>query len=72
MRQNVVLELGMLLAKLGREKVAILLKESDDFEKPSDIHGLVYIPFQSKVDECGISLLRELSRAKITIDQSRI
>lgn len=36
-RQNVVLELGMFLSKLGRERVAILLKESEDFEKPSDI-----------------------------------
>ena len=42
-RQNVVLELGMFLAKLGREKVAILLKEDIEFEKPSDIHGLIYI-----------------------------
>lgn len=33
-RQNVVLELGMFLAKLGREKVAILLKESLNFERP--------------------------------------
>ena len=35
-RQNVVLELGMFLAKLGRNKVAILLKEDKNFEKPSD------------------------------------
>ena len=47
-RQNVVLELGMFLSKLGREKVAILLKEAPDFERPSDIHGLIYIPFQNK------------------------
>lgn len=36
----VPLELGMFLSKLGRDKVAILLKEDRDFEKPSDIHGL--------------------------------
>ena len=36
-RQNVVLELGMFLAKLGRNRVAILWKEAADFEKPSDI-----------------------------------
>lgn len=47
-RQNVVLELGMFLAKLGREKVAILLKESLNFERPSDIQGLIYIPFEKK------------------------
>jgi Predicted nucleotide-binding protein containing TIR -like domain len=71
-RQNVVLELGMFLSKLGREKVAILLKESADFEKPSDIQGLIYIPFQSKVDEVSISLIRELSRQGYSIDTSRL
>lgn len=71
-RQNVVLELGMFLSKLGRERVAILLKESPDFERPSDIQGLVYIPFQNKVDEVSISLIRELSRQGYTIDSSRI
>ena len=59
-RQNVVLELGMFLAKLGRNKVAILLKENKNFEKPSDIQGLIYIPFQNKVDEVAINLIREL------------
>ena len=71
-RQNVVLELGMFLAKLGRNKVAILLKEATDFEKPSDIQGLIYIPFQNKVDEVSISLIRELTRQGYTIDTSKI
>lgn len=71
-RQNVVLELGMFLAKLGREKVAILLKESVNFEKPSDIQGLIYIPFQSRVDEVAINLIRELSRQGYNIDSSKI
>lgn len=71
-RQNVVLELGMFLSKLGRERVAILLKESPEFEKPSDIQGLIYIPFQNKVDEVSISLIRELSRQGYTIDSNRI
>ncbi|MBR6051055.1 MAG: nucleotide-binding protein [Clostridia bacterium] len=71
-RQNVVLELGMFLAKLGREKVAILLKEDSNFEKPSDIQGLIYIPFQNKVDEVSISLIRELSRQGFSIDSTKI
>lgn len=71
-RQNVVLELGMFLSKLGREKVAILLKESENFEKPSDIQGLIYIPFQTKVDDVSISLIRELSRQGYSIDSTRI
>jgi predicted nucleotide-binding protein len=62
----------MFLSKLGREKVAILLKEAPDFERPSDIHGLIYIPFQNKVDEVAISLIRELSRQGYSIDSNRI
>ncbi len=72
LRQNVVLELGMFLAKLGRKHVAILLKEVDDFEKPSDIHGLVYISFQNKVDEVSIRLIRELSQQGYIIDTTKI
>lgn len=71
-RQNVVLELGMFLAKLGRERVAILLKEAPDFERPSDIQGLLYIPFPNKVDDVSLSLIRELSRQGYTIDTSRV
>lgn len=36
-RQNVVLELGMLLAKLGRPRVAILMRKTEAMERPSDI-----------------------------------
>lgn len=71
-RQNVVLELGMFLAKLGRDKVAILLKEDAGFEKPSDIQGLIYIPFERKVDEVAINLIRELSKQGYNIDSSKI
>lgn len=71
-RQNVVLELGMFLAKLGRNRVAILWKEATDFEKPSDIQGLIYIPFKDKVDDVSVSLIRELSRQGYKIDSGRI
>lgn len=71
-RQNVVLELGMFLAKLGRERVAILLKEDRDFEKPSDIQGLVYIPFTNKVDETTVGLVKELSNQGYVIDNKKL
>lgn len=41
-RQNVVLEHGYLMAKLGRENTLALKK--DNVETPSDIQGLVYTP----------------------------
>ena len=60
-RQNVVLELGMVLARLGRPRVAILHKQSVDL--PSDIAGLIYIPFQERVDEVKTALFKELQSA---------
>lgn len=63
-RQNVILELGMVLARLGRARVAILYKES--VERPSDIDGLLYLPFKERVDETKASLFRELRAAGYT------
>ena len=71
-RQNVVLELGMLLAKLGRSKVAILLKNDENMERPSDIQGLIYIPFTNDVKETIIDLVKELSNNGYTIDNRNL
>ena len=62
-RQNVVLELGMVLSRLGRRRVAILLKESHSMEKPSDIQGLLYIPFKDRIEEARLQLSKELDAA---------
>jgi predicted nucleotide-binding protein len=65
-RQNVVLELGMFLATIGRKRVAILHK--GNVELPSDIHGLVYIPFQKHVSEAKQTLAAELQEAGFQIN----
>ena len=68
-RQNVVLELGMLLAKLGRERVAILLKDQTHMERPSDIQGLVYIPFKDNLQkDAGPNLAKEMTEQGYKID----
>lgn len=54
-RQNVVLELGMVLSRLGRHRVAILVK-GEKIEKPSDIDGLIYIPYKENVKEVATDL----------------
>ncbi|MDO8559558.1 MAG: nucleotide-binding protein [bacterium] len=41
-RQNVILELGYFIGRLGRGKLCVLYH--DGVEMPSDINGLVYIP----------------------------
>lgn len=62
----------MFLSKLGRDKVAILLKEDRDFEKPSDIQGLIYIPFSNRVDDVTVSLVKELSNQGYNIDNKKL
>ena len=60
-RQNVVLELGMVLARLGRRRVAILVNQG--VERPSDIDGLIWIGFERDVDEAKLKLLQSLQAA---------
>jgi hypothetical protein len=64
-RQNVMLELGFFLGKLGRGRVCALHK--GDVEIPSDYSGVLYIP----MDEAGaweIKIAKELKAAGIEID----
>ena len=66
-RQNVVLELGMVLSHLGRRRVAILVK-GNELEKPSDIDGLVYISYEEEVSEAATTLGAALATAGFNID----
>lgn len=68
-RQNVVLELGMLLALLGRKRVAILLQQIANMERPSDIQGLLYIPFKDDIEkDAGLLLAKEMVTQGFSID----
>ncbi len=72
-RQNVVLELGMLLSRLGRSRVAILLKQQANMERPSDIQGLIYIPFKDDLQrEAGTILAKEMAAQGYRIDVARL
>lgn len=72
-RQNVVLELGMLLSKLGRARVAILLHQQENMERPSDIQGLIYIPFKDNLErDAGLLLAKEMAHAGYKIDVAKI
>ena len=60
-----------LAAASGRERVAALYAGDDDFDKPSDYDGVLYIP----VDERGqwkFGLLQELKAAGIEVDANLI
>ncbi len=60
-RQNVILELGIFVGKLGRDKVMIL-KRGDDLEDPSDLRGVVCTPFDSH-EGWKLKLVNELKAA---------
>ena len=59
-RQNVILELGFFLGKLGRESGRILLLYKGPLEIPSDIAGVEYIDITNGVRSAGEDIRREL------------
>lgn len=71
-RQNVVMEMGMLFARLGRKKVAILFKNVENMEKPSDIQGLMYMPFTDDVKEVTVDLAKEMKKNGYYLDISKL
>jgi predicted nucleotide-binding protein len=71
-RQNVVLELGMLLQVLGRTRVAILIKDVQNMERPSDIQGLIYLPFADAVNDIKVVLAKEMVKQGFKIDISKL
>ena len=60
-RQNVILEWGYLMAKVGRRRVACLVKEQ--VEMPSDLHGIVRINIGADVKSSAPEIARELRAA---------
>lgn len=68
-RQNVILELGYFIGRLGKNRVCALKR--GEVEIPSDFDGVVYEPF----DEFGgwkSKLARELDAAKYVIDWAKV
>lgn len=69
-RQNVVLEMGMLIAAVGRPNVAILKK--GHLEVPSDAQGIIYIPFNDHVKETVPKLADRLREAGFVLGPEAI
>jgi len=57
-RQNVILELGMLISALGRDKIIVLRHEG--VEIPSDMSGIFYIEFKEHVKETVHKMAKRL------------
>jgi predicted nucleotide-binding protein len=68
-RQNVILELGYFIGKLGRSRVCALHVEG--VEILSDFHGVVYVPY----DAAGgwrLELASEIRAAGLPVDLNRV
>ncbi len=65
-RQNVVLEMGMLISALSRPNVAILKK--GHLEVPTDANGILYIGFDEHVKETVPRLAERLNHSGFQID----
>lgn len=68
-RQNVILELGYFIGRLGRDRVCALKK--DDIELPSDFSGVVYTAYDGSSEGWKMKLARELKAAGLAIDLER-
>ncbi|WP_338754862.1 nucleotide-binding protein [Bacillus sp. FJAT-52991] len=68
-RQNVILELGYFMAKLGRGKVAALHKGNTDI--PSDYQGVLYTPLDTS-GAWKYFLAKEMQAAGINVDMNKI
>ncbi|HEX8620862.1 MAG TPA: nucleotide-binding protein [Allosphingosinicella sp.] len=68
-RQNVVLELGYFVGKLGRGNVCALKR--GDLELPSDIVGVAYTSFEAG-EAWKLSLAQELRAAGLEVDFNRL
>lgn len=69
-RQNVVLEMGMLISTLGRKNVAILKKQH--LEVPSDAQGILYIAFNDHVKEAVPKLVDRLRASGFVLNPEAI
>jgi len=65
-RQNVILEMGMLISSVGRDKTLILVK-GDKLELPSDAMGIIYARFHNNVKEKAAEICDRISESGIKL-----
>lgn len=65
-RQNVILELGFFIGKLGRNNVFVL--QAKDVEIPSDYQGVIYHPYDHSSGAWRLTLVHELQQQGFSVD----
>lgn len=68
-RQNVILEMGFFVGKLGADRVVALV--NGRVEKPSDFEGVVYVAYGDGL-AWRLDLARELQAADVPFDSSKV
>lgn len=66
-RQNVILELGFFLGKLGRGRVCVLYVEG--IEMPSDYSGVLYVPID-KAGHWRLQVAKEIRASGLSVDMN--
>lgn len=69
-RQNVVLEMGMLISTVGRKNTVILKK--GHLEVPSDANGILYLGFNDHVKEIVPKLVDRLKASGFEMESAKI
>jgi len=70
-QQEVIFELGFMLGKLGKDRVLVLFRETDNFEVPTNFASLKVTAFDDR-DSWKLALLRELANSGYIVDGDRI
>ncbi|MCX6237166.1 MAG: nucleotide-binding protein [Bacteroidia bacterium] len=68
-RQNVILEMGFFIGKLGRNKVFPLYESG--VELPGDLHGVLYNPLD-EANSWKFKLAKELKSAGYDVDANKL
>jgi predicted nucleotide-binding protein len=67
-RQNVILELGFFIGKLGENRVCGLCK--GEIEIPSDLLGILFLKFKESIQERKFEIVQELEAAGYNIKRN--
>ncbi|WP_029513732.1 TIR domain-containing protein [Mycoplasmopsis primatum] len=68
-RQNVILEIGMWIAKKGIDRLFLIKQKGTVI--PSDLHGILYKEFSESIDEIEKDIFKQLKEAGFEIENNR-
>lgn len=67
--QNVILELGYFLGKLGKQNVVAIYNKKENFKVPTDITGVIWIEHKTG---WYFQLIRELKECNFDVDANKL